>query len=148
MLPTKVCIIKAMVFPAVMYGRESWTIKEAEDWRIDAFELWCWRRHLRVPWTAWRSNQWILKEISCVYLLKGLMLKLKLQYFGHLMQTADSLEKTVMLGKMEGKMRRRWQKMRWLGSITSSMDMNLDNLQEIVRDKASWCTAVHGEAKS
>ena len=132
-LLTKVHIVKAMVFPAVMYGCESWTIKKAECLRIDAFELWCYRRLLRVPWTARRSNQSILKEINPEYSLEGLMLKLKLQYFGHLMQRVDSLEKTLMLGKTEGKRRMRWQRMRWLGSITRPVDMNLSNLQEIVK---------------
>ena len=121
-LPTKVCLVKAMVFPVVMYGRESWTIKKAEGWRIDAFELWCWRRFLRVPWTAKRSNQSILKEISPEYSLEKLMLKLKLQYFGHLMRRADSFEKTLMIGKIEGRRRRGLQRMRWLDGITVSMD--------------------------
>ena len=127
-LPTKVCLIKAMVFPVVMYGCESWTVKKAEHGRIDAFELWCWRRLLRVPWTARRSNQSILKEISPRCSLEGLMLKLKLQYFGHLMRRVDSLEKTLMLGKIEGRRTRGWQRMRWLDSITDSMDMSLSQL--------------------
>ena len=129
-LPTKVCLIKAMVFPVVMYGCESWTIKKAECWRIDAFELWCWRRFLRFPWTARRSNQSILKEISLGCSLEGLMLKLKLQYFGNLMQRADSLEKILMLGKTEGKRGREWQRMRWLGGITDSLDMSEQTLED------------------
>ena len=143
-LPTKVCLIKAMVFPVVMYGCESWTIKKAVWLRIDAFELWCWRRLLRVPWTARRSNQSILKEISPQYSLEGLMLKLKLQYFGHLMGRTDSFEKTLMLGKTEGR-RRGWQRMKWLGGITDSMEMS--ELWEMVKDRAAWHTAVHGVTK-
>ena len=144
-LPTKVHLVKAMVFPVVMYRCERWTIKKAECQRIDAFELWCWRKLLRVLWTARRSNQSILKEISPEYSLEGLMLKLKLQYFGHLMWRADSLEKTLMLGKIEGRRRRGWQRMRWLDGMTNLMDIN--RLQELVMDREPWHAEVHGVAK-
>ena len=147
-LPTKVHLVKAMVFPVVMYGCESWTINKAECCRIDAFELWCWRRLLRFPWTARRSNQSILKEISPGCSLEGLMLKLKLQYFGHLMWRADSLEKTLMLGKIEGRRRRGWQGMRWLHRITDSMDMGFGGFRELVMDTEAWRAAVHGVTKS
>ena len=143
-LPTKVCLVKAMVFPVVMYGCETWTIKKTEHQRTDAFELWCWRRLLRVPWTARRSNQSILKEISPGCSLVGLMLKLKLQYFGHLMWRANSFEKTLILGRIEGRKRRGWQRMRWLDGITDSMDMGLGGLRELVINREVWRAAIHG----